>query len=177
MFTFLRSIGLHPLEWSEAVLAAGGGAPYIGTILEKAFEIAQAVVVLMTPDDEARLRRAFHQTGDGLHETRVTPQARPNVLFEAGMAMGRSAERTIIVELGNLRPFSDIAGRHVVRLNNTSQRRQELAQRLQAAGCPVNLTGTHWHKAGDFEVAIRQAPESKAVSSGVRPVRFRFGKS
>jgi predicted nucleotide-binding protein len=176
LFTFLRSIGLHPLEWSEAILADGSGAPYIGAILEKAFEIAQAVVVLMTPDDEARLRKAFHQTGDGLHETRITPQARPNVLFEAGMAMGRSADRTIIIEMGNLRPFSDIAGRHVVRLNNTSQRRQELAQRLQAAGCPVNLTGTDWHKAGDFEAAIRQAPANKSVSSGVRSVRFRFGK-
>lgn len=95
LFTFLRSIGFHPLEWSEAVLAAGGGAPYIGSILEAAFSIAQAVVVLMTPDDEARLREPLQQGGDGLHETRMTPQARPNVLFEAGMAMGRSAERTI----------------------------------------------------------------------------------
>lgn len=176
LFTFLRSIGLHPLEWSEAVLAAGGGAPYIGDILEKAFSIAQAVVVLMTPDDEARLRKPLQQPGDGLHETRMTPQARPNVLFEAGMAMGRSPERTIIAELGNLRPFSDIAGRHVVRLNNTSQRRQELAHRLQAAGCPVNLTGTDWHNAGDFDGAIRQATEKNLKSPGTRSVRFRFGK-
>jgi predicted nucleotide-binding protein len=174
LFTFLRSIGLHPLEWSEAVVAAGGGAPYIGDILEKAFSIAQAVVVLMTPDDEARLRKNLQQHGDGLHETRMTPQARPNVLFEAGMAMGRSAERTIIVELGNLRPFSDIAGRHVVRLNNTSQRRQELAQRLQAAGCPVNITGTDWHNAGDFETAIRQTPDKNMKSPATRSVRFRF---
>ncbi len=176
VFTFLRSVGLHPLEWSEAVLAAGSGAPYIGTILEKAFSIAQAVVVLMTPDDEARLRSSLHQPGDGQHETRITPQARPNVLFEAGMAMGRSPDRTVIVELGNLRPFSDIAGRHVVRLNNSSPRRQELAQRLQAAGCPVNLTGTDWHKAGDFEGAIHLSSDKNLKSAGRRSVRVRFVK-
>jgi hypothetical protein len=49
---------------------------------------------------------------------------------------------------------SDILGRHTVRLNNTAEKRQELAQRLQSAGCPVDLTGTNWHKAGDFNHAI-----------------------
>ena len=76
------------------------------------------------------------------------------MLFEAGMAMGRSQNRTILVELGKLRPFSDVGGRHTIRINNSSQLRQELAQRLQAAGCPVNLTGTDWHTAGDFESAL-----------------------
>ena len=65
--------------------------------------------------------------------------------------MGRSEDRTVLVELGVLRPFSDIAGRHTIRLDNTSQRRQELAQRLQAAGCPANLDGTDWHTVGNFE--------------------------
>jgi predicted nucleotide-binding protein len=152
MFTFLRSIGLHPLEWSEAVLATGEGSPYIGQVLDTAFSRAQAVVVLMTPDDEVRLREPFREPGDRLHETQLTPQARPNVLFEAGMAMGRCPERTILVELGVLRPFSDIGGRHVIRLNNTTQRRQELAHRLETAGCAVNLRGTDWHTAGDFEI-------------------------
>ena len=150
MFSFLRSIGLRPLEWSEAVVATGKTSPFIGEILDTAFSIAQAVVVLMTPDDEARLREPFRESGDPTHEVELTPQARPNVLFEAGMAMGRSPERTVLVELGVLRPFSDIGGRHVIRLNNTTQRRQELAQRLQTAGCPVNLSGTDWHTAGDF---------------------------
>ena len=65
------------------------------------------------------------------------------------MAMGRDEERTVLVELGALRPFSDIAGRHTIKLNDTSQRRQELAQRLQAAGCSVNLEGTDWHSVGN----------------------------
>ena len=36
MFTFLRSIGLNPLEWSEAVRATGKASPYVGEVLDVA---------------------------------------------------------------------------------------------------------------------------------------------
>jgi predicted nucleotide-binding protein len=150
LFSFLRSIGLHPLEWSEAIMETKKASPYVGEILDEAFSIAQAIVVLMSPDDEARLREPFRESGDPPHETQLTHQARPNVIFEAGMAMGNCPDRTVLVEVGNLRPFSDVGGRHVIHLNNSTQRRQQLAQRLQSAGCPVNLTGTDWHTTGDF---------------------------
>src|SRR5437870_5398888 len=152
MFSFLRSIGLHPLEWSDAIAATGRPTPYVGEVLDTAFRIARALVVLMTPDDEARLREPFIQPGDPIHETALTPQARANVIFEAGMAMGRFPDQTILVEFGKLRPFSDIGGRHVIRMNNSTQRRQELARRLQTAGCPINLTGEDWHSVGNFEL-------------------------
>ena len=103
MFSFLRCIGLHPLEWSEAVNATGEATPYIGDILDTAFSMAQAVVILMTPDDEARLKKQFQGTDEPKHETELTGQARPNVLFEAGMAMGRDPKRTVLVEVGKLR--------------------------------------------------------------------------
>ena len=150
LFDFLRAVDLHPLEWSEALQATGKPNPYVGEILDVAFSRSHAVVVLFTPDDEARLRKSLRVANEPPHETQLTHQARPNVLFEAGMAMARSQDRTILIELGNLRPFSDIGGRHTVRLDNSSQRRQELAQRLETAGCPVKLTGTAWHTAGDF---------------------------
>ena len=70
------------------------------------------------------------------------------------MAMSRSEERTVLVEIGVLRPFSDVAGRHAIRFDGSTPRRQELAQRLELAGCPVNLSGTDWHTAGDFEIAL-----------------------
>jgi predicted nucleotide-binding protein len=150
MFAFLRSIGLKPLEWIEAARATGKPAPYIGEVLDKAFALARAVVVLMTPDDEARLLERFRGADEPDYEIKLTPQARANVLFEAGMAMGRSANRTVLVEVGTIRPFSDIGGRHVLRLNDSTERRQEFADRLELAGCPVNLKGTDWHRAGDF---------------------------
>lgn len=167
LFDFLRAIDLRPLEWAEAVQSTGRPSPYIGEILSEAFSKAHAVVVLMTPDDDAQLRKHLRSDHDPPHETELSGQARPNVLFEAGMAMGRNEDRTVLVELGPLRPFSDIAGRHVIRLDNTSQRRQELAKRLELAGCPVNLDGTDWHSAGNFEAALDltlpTSPDSAAV--------------
>ena len=155
LFEFLRSISLHPVEWSEAVQATGRPTPYIGEILDAAFSRAHAVVVLLTPDDEARLREPWQGENEPPHEIELSGQARPNVLFEAGMAMGRDEDRTVLVEIGHIRPFSDIAGRHTVRFDNTSQQRQQLAKRLEAAGCPVNLNGTDWHSTGDFDAAIK----------------------
>ena len=167
LFEFLRSIDLHPLEWPEAVSATGKASPYIGEILDAAFSRAHAIVVLFTPDDEARLKEPFRAENDPPYEIQLTGQARPNVLFEAGMAMARSQDRTILVELGNLRPYSDIGGRHTIRLDNSSQRRQELAQRLQIAGCPAKLTGTDWHKAGDFEAALALSVQEPSEPIGV----------
>ncbi|WP_324701470.1 hypothetical protein [Micrococcus sp. HOU01] len=66
------------------------------------------------------------------------------------MALARDADRTIIVELGQIKTFSDIHGRHVVRLDNSTTKRQQLAQRLGTAGCAVSLEGTDWHTEGDL---------------------------
>ena len=149
MFTFLRSIGLSPIEWSQAIAMTRVPAPFIGEVLDVALDAAQAVVVLLSPDEIASLR-AEYADGNDDPEARPTAQARPNVLFEAGLALGRAAERTILVEFGTVRHFSDIAGRHVVRLSNSVSSRQDIASRLQAVGCAVDLTGTDWHGAGDF---------------------------
>ena len=152
MFEFLRALRLNPLEWSEIVLATGKPAPYIGEVLDRGFAMAKAVVVLWTPDDEARLREEYRSPGDPPYEAQLMGQARPNVLFEAGMAMGLYPDRTVLVELGNLRPFTDVLGRHVIKLNNSFAPRQDLANRLKNAGCAVNLGGTDWHSAGTFDL-------------------------
>jgi predicted nucleotide-binding protein len=161
MFTFLRSLGLNPMEWAHAVELTGKGTPYVGEVLDAAFSHAQAVVVLFTPDDLVRLRPDLCGSKEPVHETSLTPQARPNVLFESGMAMARDPDRTILVEIGSLRPFSDVGGRHTIRMDNSSKKRNELAARLRSAGCPVNLTGTDWHTAGDLG-----APDVNAQADG-----------
>ena len=76
LFTFLRSIGLHPLEWSEIVKATGKPSPYIGEVLEKGFSIAQAVVVLMTPDDDVRLREKYRGPNEPPYEIDLLTAAR-----------------------------------------------------------------------------------------------------
>ena len=151
MFSFLESIGLHPIEWDEAVADTGEGSPYIGSVLDAAFERARAVVVLMTPDEVTYLRPEY-ASGDDDPECKPEPQARPNVLFEAGMAMGRDSDRAVVVELGAVRQFSDIAGRHTVRLSNDVKQREALAKRLETAGCRVSMEGEGWKTAGDFSV-------------------------
>lgn len=147
MFQFLRSVNLHPMEWRELTASIGSGAPYIGDVLDSAFEHAQAIVVMFTPDEAVRLSDRLGGGEEGF-------QARPNVLFESGLALGRNPARTILVEIGALRPFSDIAGRHVIRLDDSYSdaiaRRQDLAQRLEKAGCKISLRGTDWHSAGSF---------------------------
>lgn len=154
MFTFLRALDLHPMEWSELLAEAGEGSPYVGEILKKGFARAAAFVVLLTGDDLAMLREPLRKPGEAAHETTLTPQARPNVLFEAGMAFGFAERRTILVEIGTLRPFSDIFGRHAVHLTNDTGPRQDLALRLKAGGCAVRMTGNDWRTAGDFSEEI-----------------------
>jgi len=145
MYAFLRSLGLRPLEWEEAIRHAGVGAPHIAEILHHAFARVRAVVVLLTGDDEARLRPHLDPEREAFQ-----PQARPNVLFEAGMAFATHPDRTILVQLGEIRPFSDIAGRHVIRFDGSAEHRQALAARLDTVGCAVDLGGTDWLTAGDF---------------------------
>ena len=176
VFDFLRSIGLTPLEWEQAIQATGKPTPYLGDVFEAIFSSAQAIVVLLTPDDLVYEREILRVPGDPRYEINPSPQARPNVLFEAGMAMGRHPERTILVELGQLRPFSNIAGRHVIKLNNSITRRKDFALRLQLAGCPVDITGVDWHTVGDFNVALEEFDfarptetlPSKSLSPGIR---------
>lgn len=154
MFDFLTSLGLEPLDWDKLLAATGEASPYVGEVLAAGIPMAQAVVVLLTPDDVARLQTAFQEPHDPAHETELTPQARPNVLFEAGMAFMSHPKRTVLVELGQLRPFSDTTGRHTVRFSDSIEARRSLVGRLRTAGCPINLDGEHWKTAGDFSAAL-----------------------
>ena len=144
VFAFLRAIGLNPREWSVLLSNSGSGAPYIGDILERAFAEARAVVAVLTPDDLTYLRCDLQGPHDPGYEKTPTGQARPNVLFEMGMAFGREPKRTVIVTVGTLRPFSDASGLFVVRLGNDSSSRTQLANLLQACECAVDRTGTDW---------------------------------
>lgn len=162
MFDFLRSIGLEPIEWGQAIAMTGKGSPYIGEVLEHAFKQARAVVVLFTGDDHAKLDDRLL----GIDETSepLQSQPRPNVLFEAGMAFGVHADRTILVELGPLRGLSDIAGRHAIRLSNGPESRAALVARLKRAGCVVDTDGkTDWYSTGDFDGAVLLPTPSPAA--------------
>lgn len=138
MFSWLRAIGLRPREFSQLVLATEKGSPFIGEILELAFEQAQAVLVLFTPDETVALRPELSGMA-----AKWRLQARPNVLLEAGMALATDPDRTVLVLVGDQELPSDLQGRHFVRIDGPGAL-SDLAQRLQAAGCPVDTSGTDW---------------------------------
>ena len=153
MYTFLRELGLHPLEWTEIKEQTKGLNPYIGDILETGFSKAQAVVVMLTGDDEARLRGEFQRAHDPIDENELRPQPRPNVLFEAGIAMAKFPEATLLVQIGEIRSMSDILGRHLLHMDGSLAARTELARALAKAGCAVDMDGSdRWQTAGRFEV-------------------------
>lgn len=171
LFDFLRALGLEPIDWSEAIRLTGRASPYIGEILDVAFGHAQAIVVLLSPEDEVRLAPDLQGSDEAQDERQFMMQPRPNVIFEAGMGFGRNPDRTILVEVGNVKAFSDIAGRHVVRLSNDESRRRDLADRLTTAGCAVNFGGDAWRRAGNFAVAraARVEPAVPYISGTSRP--------
>ena len=148
MFSLLRALDLKPMEWNDAVLKTGKASPYVGEILTAAFTVAQAFLVLMTPDEEVKLRVELRKSPD---QDEAGFQARPNVLLEAGMALATDEARTILVEVSALRGMSDLAGRHVIKLNNSPARRNDLVQRLKIAGCLPNTSGTDWITLGNFD--------------------------
>jgi predicted nucleotide-binding protein len=148
MFSILRAMGLNPLEWSQAIAKAKGANPDVGKIIDTAMKKVQGVIVMFSPDEEARLKSEFRGKGDS---ATLEGQARQNVTFEAGLALGAHPKKTLLVQVGHTRPISDIAGKHMLRLSNSSTSRKELGQRLKKLGFKVELTGTSWLTEGDFD--------------------------
>lgn len=150
---FLYSIGLKTLEWEKAILQAKDVNFHIESVLDASMARVQAVVVLFSPDDDAMLNPKLHLKGESRVEKTLQGQPRPNVLFEAGMALARHPEKTLILQVGKVRGFSDIAGRHVIRLTNAEERRNDVINRLEKIGCKVDRRGADWMTFGDFTPA------------------------
>jgi predicted nucleotide-binding protein len=147
---FLRDLDLHPLLWEELVAATGSASPYTGDVVARAFNEGRAVVAILTPDDEARLHPTLHGEHEEDYEREFTGQPRPNVLFEAGMALIAQPDRTVLIEIGRLRPVSDLTGRNTVRLGASPAPLLAFKQRLSAAGCAVRDTNPSWMDTNRF---------------------------
>jgi predicted nucleotide-binding protein len=158
LFNFLRALKLNPIEWSEAVKATNKASPYVGEILDAAFKMAQAVVVLLSPDEFVQLRVELC-SGEVEFAKEQGFHPRANVLIEAGMALATKEERTLIVKVGNVKVPSDIQGRHLIEMDGSAEQRNELAQRLKTAGCEPDTGNKDWYRIGNFDrkdVVIRK---------------------
>lgn len=165
IFDFLRALHLQPIEWPKARAMTKKPNPVISDILDVAFAKAAAVVVVLSPDDEAKLADHFVRPSDPPHEKVATGQPRPNVLWEGGMAWARSPDRTVLVQVGRVRPFSDIAGHHILHLTDAAEDRKEFVARLRDAKCDVDTDGSDWLSKGKFVTAAaaraEKAPKAK----------------
>lgn len=52
-----------------------------------------------------------------------------------------------------LREISDLLGRHVIRLDDTTPKRNALISRLEGCECTLDRSGTDWLSAGKFDEA------------------------
>ncbi len=149
MFNFLRALGLNAVEFSQAIAETAGANPNITNVVKGALKRAQGVLVMFSPDEEARLKTKFRTPKDS---SKLEGQSRLNVIFEAGIALGAHPEKTLLVEVGQVRSISDIAGMHIPRLTNDPTSRKELAQRLRKKlKLKVNTEGDYWLQVGNFD--------------------------
>jgi predicted nucleotide-binding protein len=159
-FDLLYAVGLEPLEWETLVKPTGMAAPYLGEVVRNAPLLSQATLVLLSPDDIVELHPDLHQENDHPYERAQGGQARPNVLFELGLAFMAYRERTIIVEVGLMRPIADLAGLNAIRFDGKAESVKKVVERLAGAGCPVRTSGESWLAARRFAhlAAYRRGP-------------------
>jgi predicted nucleotide-binding protein len=151
MRMFFRALNLHVIEWEKAVLETGQAAPYIGDVIFAGMRVADAVVVLLTPDDLVRLRPDLLSPEDPAHEREIRGQARANVIYEAGIADALDRSRTVLIELGEVKSLSDLSGRSVLRFDGRPSSRNKLVIHLRNAGLDPDTTGSDWLSIGDFD--------------------------
>jgi predicted nucleotide-binding protein len=149
-FDLLYAVGLQPLEWERLVGPTGTTAPYLGEVVRMAPSLAQANLVLLSPDDIVELHPDLFQRNDHQYERAKAGQARPNVLFELGLAYMAYPKRTVIVEVGQLRPVADLAGLNVIRFDGSAPAVKKVIDRLVQAGCPADTAGDSWLDPGRF---------------------------
>lgn len=161
----LRAARLEPLEWQALVAATGSTAPYLGQVVAAAPHLAQATLVLLSPDDIVELHSDHFYDNDLPHERARSMQARPNVLFELGLALMAYPERTVVVEIGTMRPVTDLAGLNAIHFNGSVAAVQAVLARLAQAGCPVDYSAADLFDQARFAglAAYRRDPGSHSA--------------
>jgi predicted nucleotide-binding protein len=157
MGIFLRALGLEAINFDD-LRASLGGTPTVADIVARGMEEAYGVVAMITPDEYATLRPDLCNKGES-GEMVERWQARPNVMFEAGMAFMKDRNRVVFVKFGKVSLFSDVAGIHILSpTNDVTRDRRVLRKTLKSMGCDVNDLD-EWHEAGDFDAVIGGLPE------------------
>lgn len=151
LFNLLRALGLNPIEWNAGKQLTKKASPHNSEVIAAIVKKAAGAVVLFCPEEEVILKREYWRSDDPAEERVKCEQPRPNVLYEAGMAFAAFPSSTVIVRVGRIRSFTDLAGVQIVNLTDgTPAGRQSVASALKTAGLPVDTTGQDWLTEGSF---------------------------
>jgi hypothetical protein len=130
-------------------------------------EEAQGVLALFTPEEFSALHPDLRRKSGETEEYIRRWQARPNVIFEAGLACGIDSTRCAFVVFGKTSLFTDVAGIQVFSPTNEFGERSDraLLRGLLEGGmkCAVNLSSNAWMHAGDFEGVLKGLSEVSAL--------------
>ncbi len=117
--SFLKRLGLRHVRFEDVADSLRSNA-FIADIVVEGIRNADIVIGLFTPDEAAAL---YDYDGQYVEAT-ARWQARPNVLFEAGVAWGIGREKVILATLGaDVELYSDADGIHILRLDQEKGRR------------------------------------------------------
>ncbi|MCH7878995.1 MAG: nucleotide-binding protein [candidate division Zixibacteria bacterium] len=148
MSVLLREVGLEVITWEKAKSFIKRGSPFTLDVVKRGIAESDAVVVLVTPDDEGRTRSEFENQVNGADSdgSPLFGQARQNVIYEAGMAFGVKPESTVIVEFGSVRSLSDLDGLQVIRMRSADKEvnKEQLLNALRNAGLTFAEKETDW---------------------------------
>lgn len=171
-FDLLRAVDLRPLEWETLVQATGRATPSLAEVVARAPHLAQATLVLLSPDDIVELHSDLVLDGDAPQDRDRGAQARPNVLFELGLAMMAYPDNTVIVEVGHLRPLSDLAGLNVIRFDGSAAAIKKVLHRLAVAGCAVDYSALDWLDPSRFAdlPTYRRGPDNHRTLEGLEEI-------
>ena len=134
LMKFLNILGIITIPWHVLVRAVDKPNPNILDIVMKGFELAWGAIILFTPDEISYLLKKYIKDDDPDYEYNKSCQSRPNVLFEAGISFGCKPDRTILTQIGYIRPFSDISGKYIIHLDS-KEGISHLILELKKIGC------------------------------------------
>lgn len=153
MGVFLRACGLRPLNFSD-IRSEMGGTPTIADIVEEG--MARARVSWPCSQATNTLNSVLNSEPKKTKANAVSRwQARPNVIFEAGMAFGKDRDRVVFVLLGDPELFTDVAGIHVLKPTNDSTGDRAVLRDTLRKGMKCEVEDSNdWMKSGDFESCV-----------------------
>ncbi len=157
---FIRSLELKELTFDEIANSLGTN-PFIADIVVAGVQQADAVIALFTPDEQAALFSSDGKYADNDSQG-ARWQARPNVIFEAGLAYSQP-EKTILVTLGtDVSLFSDVSGIHFINFDKDETQNKKSKYRLRerlARIVKIPNLPAHWEEpsySGDFSACMRK---------------------